>query len=56
MEIHHHTPNRSSLLNISHSDYSPSSQTFVHSPTTTVFQGTSSPRQNQNNPVGQSRM
>jgi hypothetical protein len=48
MEIHHHTPNRSSSLNISHGDYSP----------TTVFQSSSSsfsPKQNSNNFSGQYR-
>jgi hypothetical protein len=54
IDIHHHTPNRSSLINISHGDYSPSIGTFVHSPTT-VFQSSSSPKQNPNHFSGQYR-
>jgi len=54
LEIHHHTPNRSSLINLSHGDYSPSTGTFVPSPTT-VFQTSSSPQPNQNNFLGQYR-
>ncbi|CAF1236201.1 unnamed protein product [Adineta steineri] len=52
-EIQHHTPNRSSTINLSHVDYSPSTRTFVLSPRTTVFQSLSSPQQNQNNFAGQ---
>jgi hypothetical protein len=49
IEIQHHTPNRSSLINISHGDYSP----FVHSPIIN-FQSIS-PKQNPNNFSGQYR-
>ncbi|CAF3633135.1 unnamed protein product [Rotaria sordida] len=48
IETHHHTPSQSSLINFSHSDYSPLTGAIVHSPTT-VFQSSFSPRHNQNN-------
>ncbi len=54
LEIHNHTPNRSSLINLSHGDYSPSTGTFVPSPTT-VFQTSSSPQSIQTNFLGQYR-
>ncbi|CAF1405612.1 unnamed protein product [Rotaria sordida] len=37
IETHHHTPNQSSLINFSHSNYSPLTGTIVHSPTTSSF-------------------
>ncbi|CAF3030717.1 unnamed protein product [Rotaria sp. Silwood2] len=48
IETHHHTPNQSSLINYSHSDYSPLTGAIVDSPAT-VFQSSFSPRHNQNN-------
>jgi hypothetical protein len=49
IDIHHHTPNRSLSINLSHCDYSPSTERFIHSPTTLFQSSTSSPKQIPNN-------